>query len=247
MKKALLTPLILLLAGIPGYSMHIAEGFLPATWCLAWAAVFVPFLIMGYRKLSAIITKTPQVKALFAVATAFVFVLSSLKLPSVAGSSSHLTGVALGALLFGASSMSVVGLMVLLFQALLLAHGGITTLGANAFSMAVTGPFVAVWVFHLSRKLYIQQWTSVFLAAFVSDIFIYLCTSTQLSLAFQSETATFLDNLLKFMSVFAVTQIPLAVVEGFLTVFIFRLILKYNADEIRMINPGLYTKNIEVR
>ena len=49
------------------------------------------------------------------------------------------------------------------------------------------------------------------------------------------------------MSVFAVTQIPLAVVEGFLTVFIFRLILKYNADEIRMINPGLYTKNIEVR
>ena len=59
---------------------------------------------------------------------AFVFILSALKIPSVTGSSSHPTGVGLGSILFGPLAMSVVGSIVLLFQAVLLAHGGLTTL-----------------------------------------------------------------------------------------------------------------------
>ncbi len=62
-----------------------------------------------------------------------MFVLSALKIPSVTGSCSHPTGVGLGAIMFGPSVMFVLGTIVLIFQALLLAHGGITTLGANAF------------------------------------------------------------------------------------------------------------------
>ena len=66
-----------------------------------------------------------------------MFVLSALKIPSLTGSCSHPTGVGLGAILFGPSVMSVLGTIILLFQSLLLAHGGLTTLGANAFSMAI--------------------------------------------------------------------------------------------------------------
>ena len=54
--------------------------------------------------------------------------VSSLKIPSVTGSCSHPTGTGLGAILFGPSIMSLLGIIVLLFQALLLAHGGLTTL-----------------------------------------------------------------------------------------------------------------------
>ncbi|MCB6480775.1 energy-coupling factor ABC transporter permease, partial [Streptococcus parasanguinis] len=82
---------------------------------------------------------------------AFIFILSSLKIPSVTGSSSHPTGVGLGTAMFGPSVISVLGTICLLFQALLLAHGGLTTLGANAFSMAVVGPFVGFAVYKFSR------------------------------------------------------------------------------------------------
>ena len=221
------------------FGMHIAEGYLPANWAIGWAAMFLPFLFFGVRKIKSISEKEPKAKMLFAVVGAFVFVLSSVKLPSLGGSSSHLTGIALGAILFGASSMSIIGLIVLLFQALLLAHGGITTLGANAFSMAVVGSVVAIIVYRTLKAAKISSNVSVFITAFVSDIAIYMCTSAQLALAFQSSEASFGSNFLKFISVFAVTQIPLAVIEGLLTVLIFNLIVKYNSNEIAIINPSL--------
>ena len=80
---------------------------------------------------------------LLGVSAAFSFLLSAMKLPSVTGSCSHPTGVGLGALLFGPLAMVPVSFVVLLFQALLLAHGGLTTLGANLFSMGIAGPLMA--------------------------------------------------------------------------------------------------------
>lgn len=229
--KVLLIAALFLLTPFPGFSMHIAEGFLPPVWCIIWAIAFLPFLIWGYQKLRKTIAKNPEGRQLYAVIGAFVFVLSSLKLPSVAGSSSHLTGIALGALIFGASSMSVVGLIVLIFQALLLAHGGLTTLGANAFSMAVIGALMAVATYNICKRCKVNLTVAIFLAAFISDISTYVCTSFQLSLAFQGN-GDFWGNVVKFMSVFAVTQIPLAFAEGFLTVFLFKLLQKYSASDL---------------
>lgn len=226
------------------FSMHIAEGFLPASWCLGWWAAYLPFLAYGFRRLKGIVAEYPGTKLLFAAVAAYVFILSSLKLPSVAGSSSHLTGIALGALLFGASTMSVVGLIVLLFQALLLAHGGLTTLGANGFSMAVCGAFAAVWTFQLLKALKAPLWLSVFCASFLSNMAIYSCTSAQLAAAFANGSATFTENLVKFLSIFAVTQLPLAIIEAVFTVLAFRYIQKTNTTELQQLNPNLYeTKN----
>lgn len=89
---------------------------------------------------------------------AFVFVISSLKIPSVTGSCSHMTGTGLGAILFGPSAVSILGLIVLLFQAILLAHGGLTTIGANTFSMAIAGPFVSYGLYVvLKRPMWIKK------------------------------------------------------------------------------------------
>jgi len=245
MKRFGVLALLMIGAACPAFSMHIAEGFLPAHWCAIWAFAFVPFVIVGYRKISKINAQDPQAKVLYAVAGAFVFILSSLKLPSVAGSSSHLTGMALGALLFGASSMSIIGLIVLLFQALLLAHGGITTLGANAFSMAIVGSFVALWVYQVGQLCKAKQWLAVFLAAFFSDVSVYVCTSVQLSVAFQGDQVSFWDNLVKFLSIFAITQLPLALVEGALTAYLFRLIVRNSNTEWSVAN--FYMKKAENR
>lgn len=238
MDKRITYLLCFLLWPVLGYGMHISEGFLPVEWAVFWFIVYIPFFYWGIRNIKKYSGNSIQAKMLLAVIGAFVFILSSLKLPSVGGSSSHLTGIALGAIMFGASTMSVVGVIALLFQALLLAHGGLTTLGANAFSMTVVGAFVAVWIYSLGKKFQIPQWMSIFLAAFLSNITIYLCTSFQLAVAFQAETAPFAENLAKFTSVFAITQLPLAVIEGVFTVMAFRLIMKYSKTEILLINKS---------
>ena len=106
-------------------AMHIAEGYLPVNWCLLWGAVCVPFVVAGFFSIKKRIDAAPRAKILLAMCGAFAFVLSALKLPSFNGSCSHPTGVGLGAILFGPTTMAVLGLIVLLFQALLLAHGGV--------------------------------------------------------------------------------------------------------------------------
>ena len=85
-------------------------------------------------------------RVLLAASAAFLFTLSSLRMPSLTGSSSHPTGVAVGTYLFGPEVMPALALITLIFQALLLAHGGLTTLGANLFSLGVVGPWVT-WLF----------------------------------------------------------------------------------------------------
>ena len=155
---------------------------------------------------------------------AFAFVLSALKLPSASGSCSHPTGVGLGAILFGPTATTVLGLIVLLFQALLLAHGGITTLGANVFSMAIVGPFVSWGVYLLLKQLKVRPAVAVFCAAALGALMTYVTTSVQLGVVY--------GNIGEYLTIFAVTQLPLAVAEGLLTVVVFNVLEKYARDEL---------------
>lgn len=220
----------------PAQAMHIMEGFLPASWALFWWVVFLPFLVWGWRSIRQITHQHPDTKLLLALAGAFTFVLSALKIPSVTGSCSHPTGTGLGAILFGPAVMSVLGSLVLLFQSLLLAHGGLTTLGANAVSMAVVGPFAAYGIYHGMMRCTGRQSLSVFLAAALSDLLTYAVTSLQLALAFPAETGGVWMAFAKFAGIFAVTQIPLAFSEGLLTVLVWNWLQSYSRAELQVLN-----------
>ncbi|MCX7858487.1 MAG: energy-coupling factor ABC transporter permease [Chloroflexus sp.] len=215
----------------PAYAMHIMEGFLPPLWALFWFVVTFPFWLIGLRQIQRIVREKPEVRLLLGFAAAFTFVLSALKLPSVTGSSSHPTGTGLGAILFGPWVMSVLGSIVLLFQALLIAHGGLTTLGANAFSMAVAGPFVA-WLIWRGLAGRAPFWLVVFLAAALADLSTYVITSLQLALAYPDPVGGFGASFAKFGAIFAVTQIPLAISEGILTVLIMNALQTSAAAEL---------------
>ncbi|MFN4324503.1 MAG: energy-coupling factor ABC transporter permease [Azonexus sp.] len=213
--------------------MHIMEGFLPVEHALGWTAASAPFVALGIRSLQRQLGAQPEQRMLLGVAAAFSFVLSALKLPSVTGSCSHPTGVGLGALLFGPLAMVPVGLVVLLFQALLLAHGGLTTLGANLFAMAIVGPLMAYGVFRLLNGLGTPLTVAVFAAACLGDLATYLTTSLQLAWAFPDPAGGFAASLLKFGGIFALTQIPLAISEGLLTVLVVNALRRFNAEELR--------------
>ena len=196
-------------------AMHIAEGYLPAGACLFWGALCLPFVAWGLMKIRRLAQNQKSVLVILAMAGAYAFVLSALKIPSVvSGSSSHPTGTGLGTILFGPAPMAVLGLIVLVFQALLLAHGGLTTLGANTFSMAVAGPLVSWGVWRLCGVLHLNRRVAVFLAAALGDLFTYCVTSLQLALAHPSATGGVAGAAVEFLGVFALTQIPLAVIEG---------------------------------
>lgn len=226
MKKfKLLVLMSLLLIGVNSFSMHIMEGFLPIKWAALWFVVCIPFWVLGIRKLKVLSKGSSQEKMMLGLAGAFIFVLSALKIPSVTGSSSHPTGVGLSAILYGPYVTSILGTIVLIFQAGLLAHGGFTTLGANSFSMAIVGPIVAFAVYKLLKNK--NKSVAVFAAAALGDLLTYVVTAIQLALANPSATGGFAESLIKFLMVFAVTQIPLAIIEGLLTNIIVNILDKY--------------------
>jgi len=219
--------------------MHIMEGFLPAGHALAWSAAALPCVALGLRSVKRKVRANPELKLLLGVSAAFAFVLTALKLPSVTGSSSHPTGTGLGAVLFGPLAMAPVALIVLLFQALLLAHGGLTTLGANVISLGVVGPLVAFCLFRIARLLRLPQGPAVFLAVACADLATYLTTSLQLALAFPDPIGGIAGAFAKFAGIFAITQIPLAFGEGLLSVLILRMLARHNAGELDQLGLSL--------
>ncbi|MEG0961651.1 MAG: energy-coupling factor ABC transporter permease [Lachnospiraceae bacterium] len=213
-------------------AMHIMEGCLPVRFCIAWGVICIPFLVKGFFSIQNKLKENRKNITILAMSGAFIFVISSLKIPSVTGSCSHMTGTGLGAILFGPSAVSILGIIVLIFQAVLLAHGGLTTLGANTFSMAVAGPFLSYGIYWICKKLKVNRRVCVFLAAMLGDIFTYCITSVQLALAYPSQEGGVVASALKFLGVFAMTQLPLAIMEGFLTVMTMITLENYAKPEL---------------
>jgi cobalt/nickel transport system permease protein len=209
--------------------MHIMEGYLPLIWCIFWYAVSAPFIVYGVWRLKKVVNEYPGSKPMLAVAGAFAFVLSSLKIPSVTGSCSHPTGTGFGAIIFGPAITSVISIIVLLYQALLLAHGGITTLGANVFSMGIAGPFVAYLAYKTLRGIAGFN-IAVFAAATLGDLATYVTTSIQLALAFPAPVGGIMRSFLGFSCIFAITQVPLALIEGLVTMLLLRYLLALKPD-----------------
>ena len=213
-------------------AMHIAEGYLPLGHCVFWGALCLPFVVAGLFPIRRTVANHRKTILILAMAGAYAFVLSALKIPSVSASSSHPTGTGLAAILFGPTAVSVIGLIVLLFQAILLAHGGLTTLGANTFSMAIAGPFLTYGIYVLCKKLKINRSVGIFLAACLGDLFTYCVTSVQLGLAHPAEVGGVAASVAEFLGIFAVTQVPLAIIEGILTVLVVMGLETYAKPEL---------------
>lgn len=236
-RRLLLTscvPALIAALSTPANAMHIMEGFLPQGHAVAWSVVCLPFLAWSLISIRKIASQRRKAVLLLAMMGAYAFVLSALKMPSVTGSSSHPTGTGLGAVLFGPAPMALLGMIVLLFQAILLAHGGLTTLGANTFSMAIAGPFVSFGIYKLCQKLKVKRIVAVGIACGLGDLFTYCVTSAQLALAHPGQAGV-LASMAEFLSIFALTQIPLAIVEGILSAIVVMMLESFAKPELREI------------
>jgi cobalt/nickel transport system permease protein len=213
--------------------MHIMEGYLSYQWCIIWWLIALPCVLFGIYRLKRVINADRESLPLLGVTGGFIFLLSSLKLPTPFGSSSHPTGTGLSSVCFGPWITSVVCAIVLLFQALFLAHGGISTLGANIVSMGVVGPFVGYATYRVLRNSATGISSTVFIATACADLSTYLVTSLQLALgAVQSTTGNFESSFILFAGIFAVAQVPIAIIEGIVLALVFRYVVLLKPDII---------------
>jgi len=127
--------------------MHIPDGYLSPATCATLYAASAPFWYVASQKVKkALSSRTVPLLALF---SAFSFVVMMFNVPLPGGTTGHAVGAALMAIVLGPWA-AVIGVSVALaIQALLFGDGGILTLGANCFNMAVVIPFVAYGIYTL--------------------------------------------------------------------------------------------------
>jgi cobalt/nickel transport system permease protein len=131
--------------------MHIPDGFLSPQITVPAYAVSAPLWAWAARRHFGPerVESLPIIGSL----TALAFVIQTIMIPVPGGTSTHLVGLTLLALLYGPLVSFVCESLVLLLQALLLGAGGITVLGVNALAMGLVGPTVA-WLCYRALRLF---------------------------------------------------------------------------------------------
>src|SRR6185437_330799 len=127
--------------------MHIPDGFLSARVAGAAAVLSAVGVGMAVRNTRA---RFPQRKIpLMGLSAAFIFAAQMLNFPVAGGTSGHVVGGVLAAVLLGPSAAVVVMTAVLILQCLVFGDGGLMALGANVLNMAVIHPLVGYAVYRL--------------------------------------------------------------------------------------------------
>lgn len=230
MKRLLSLTVLLLLFAVPAHAMHIAEGILPFDWAAVWFAVAIPFLALGLKRLNSLAQDDLSFKPLVGLMAAVVFVISCMPIPvPTAGTCSHPCGTGISAILVGPFVSVVISAVALLIQALFLAHGGLSTLGANIVSMGVVGSFAGFFVFRGLRMMGADLGVAGFFAGLFTDWATYFATSLELASGIRGD-APFLPLCGKIILAFIPTQLPLGILEGAMTAGMVVLISRKRPD-----------------
>ena len=99
--------------------------------------------------------------------------MSFFTFPSVKGSCSHLTGNGLGGAIFGPAITSVLAAIVLILECFLLGYGGLSTLGANIFSLGVFGPLIAALIYKGLKRVNLPTTLVIIVAVFFANAATY--------------------------------------------------------------------------
>jgi len=201
--------------------MHIPDGFIPLAQC----AIYYVILIIALYFSGKWARKNLDEKRipLLAVLAAGIFAIMSMNMPIPFGTSGHMVGGALVAIVFMAPEAAVlVFTAVLLIQALFFGDGGITALGANVFNMAIVGGFVGLYTFKGLQGV-IGKYPSAFIAAWLATLIAAVVAAIEMFIA-----GTFpLDVGVASMALY---HAFIGIIEGVLTVIVLYALEKFRPD-----------------
>ncbi|MET0910274.1 MAG: energy-coupling factor ABC transporter permease [Ilumatobacteraceae bacterium] len=154
------------------FAMHIPDGFIDAPTSFVSGLIAIALVVLCLR-MSARTLDDRQIP-LCGLAAAFVFAVQMLNFPVASGTSGHLLGGVLAAVLVGPWAGALCVTVVLVVQAMLFADGGLSALGLNVINMAMIGAFAGYGIFVLIRTLLPTSRTGVVVssgvAAFVAPV-----------------------------------------------------------------------------
>ncbi|OPX68967.1 MAG: cobalt transport protein CbiM [Methanoregulaceae archaeon PtaB.Bin056] len=157
--------------------VHIPDAFIPLTQAAVYWVIALVFIALSLRW--ARNEMREEKVPLVAVLAAGIFAIQAVNVPIPWGTSGHMMGAALAAIVLGSPFAAVFVLtLVLIVQGVLFGDGGITVMGANIINMGVIGGFVGFYSFKgLNAAIrnpypaaFIAGWLSLFVAALVCAV-----------------------------------------------------------------------------
>ena len=201
--------------------MHIPDGFIPIAQCLIYYVIliFALYFSVKWAKSNLDEKRIP----LLAVLAAGIFAIMSMNMPIPFGTSGHMVGGALVAIVFLAPEAAVlVFTVVLLIQALIFGDGGLTALAANVINMGIVGGAVGLYTFKaLNTK--IGNYPAVGIAAWLATVLAALACAIEMSIA-----GTFPINI--GIPSMVLYHLFIGIIEAVLTVVVVAALDKFRPD-----------------
>jgi cobalamin biosynthesis protein CbiM len=207
--------------------MHIPDGFIDIPTSLAFAGLSASGIALSLKGAkSSLDEKTAPLAGLTAT---FIFAVQMLNFPVAAGTSGHLLGGALAAVLVGPWAASLALTVVLLMQALLFADGGLSALGLNIFNMSFLGVWVGYAIFIIVKKLLPKNKSSISVAAFLAGLISVPCAAAGFVLQYAiGGTATF--SITQVLTAMLGTHILIGIGEGIITALAVGAVMATRSD-----------------
>ena len=223
--------------------MHIPDGYLSPQTYIPLYGVFVASAAVAVKKIEKKMDK--KLVPYLGMAAAFSFLIMMFNIPIPGGTTGHAVGAAIISLLFGPWVSFVSVSVALIIQALVFGDGGITAIGANCVNIALIIPFVSWWTYKLiAGKSTSKTRISIgaFAAGYISLNVAAIVTAIQFGI--QPLIAKGIDGnplyapypLKVALPAMAIEHLILfGIIEGIVTLLIFRYFYKHNGDLIQVI------------
>ena len=205
--------------------MHIPDGFIPFWQC----AIYYIILIVALYFASKWARENLDEKRipLLAVLAAGIFAIMSMNMPIPFGTSGHMVGGALVAIIFCAPEAAIlVFTVVLIIQALVFGDGGITVLGANVLNMAIIGGFTGLYTFKALKNI-IGIYGAAGVGAWLATVIAALACAIEMAIAGTFPLAVGIASMVTY-------HIFIGIIEAVLTVIVIMALQKFRPDLLNL-------------
>lgn len=207
--------------------MHIPDGFIDLPTSLAFmaiSAVGVGVALKGAK--SELSDKTAPLAGL---ATVFIFAAQMINFPVAAGTSGHLMGGALAAILIGPWAAILSITIVLILQALLFADGGLTAIGLSVFNLSLVAVWVSYAIFVVIKRILPSNKKAIPIAAFIAAMIQVPIAASSFVLQYAIGSVSTIPVSTVFTAMFS-THVLIGIGEGIITALTVSAVLAARSD-----------------
>jgi cobalt/nickel transport system permease protein len=202
--------------------MHIPDAFIPLPQAAVYWIIALIFIALSLRWARKELSE--EKIPLVAILAAGIFAIQAVNIPIPWGTSGHMMGAALAAIVLGSPFAAVFILtLVLIVQGVLFGDGGLTVMGLNIINMGVIGGFVGYYSYRGFYQIFKSPYAPAFIAGWLSLFVAALATAVEMSVAgtFPLELGLFTMGLYHAV---------IGIIEGSITAFAIYLIATARPD-----------------